>query len=281
MGVVNQRVPQERDEDREEDLSSSIGLLAKIGYTEFMNLDNLAKVIRQNILKASFETKACHIGSALSCVEILVALYFKILKKADIFLFSKASGASALYAILAEKGLIPRQKVVSYLKKYPLAGREVPGVIWSAGSLGHGLPVALGIALADKKRKVYCLVSDGELQEGTTWESALFASHHNLNNLTVIVDRNYFQACGKTEEILKLEPLAKKWETFGWQTKTIDGHSFQEIEKALKLKHTRPLVIIAKTIKGKGVSWMEKKFEWHYKNLDKQLYEKALLCLSE
>jgi len=244
-------------------------------------LKDLAKKIRQNILKASFEANACHIGSALSCVEILVSLYFKILKKDDVFLFSKASGACALYAILAEKGIINRKKVAYFLKKYPLVQKEVPGVIWSAGSLGHGLPVAVGVALADKKRRVYCLVSDGELQEGTTWESALFANHHNLNNLIVIVDRNHFQACGKTEEILKLEPLVAKWQSFGWQVKEIDGHNFSEIESALKARHKRPLVTIANTIKGKGVDFMEDDFEWHYKNLTAELYEKAFLQVSK
>lgn len=244
-------------------------------------LSVLAKKIRQNILKASFEANACHIGSALSCVEILVALYFRILKKGDVFLFSKASGASAFYAILAEKGIISRQKLAFYLKKYPLAGKEIPGVIWSAGSLGHGLPVAVGMALADRKRKVYCLVSDGELEEGTTWESALFVNHHQLDNLTVIVDRNYFQACGKTEEILKLEPLKDKWESFGWQAQEINGHSFSEIESALKVKHKRPLIIIAKTVKGKSVDFMENNFEWHYKNLTAELYEKAFLQVSK
>lgn len=244
-------------------------------------LVNLARTIRRQILKASFKVKACHIGSALSCVEILVALYFKILKKSDIFLFSKASGASALYAVLAEKGEISRQKVAFYLKKYPLAGREVPGVIWSAGSLGHGLPVALGLALAEKKRKVYCLVSDGELQEGTTWESALFANHHQLNNLTVIVDRNYFQACGQTEKILRLESLKNKWKTFGWQVKEINGHNFSEIISALKTKHKKPLIIIAETVKGKGVDFMENNFEWHYLNLTPELYEKAFLQISK
>jgi len=244
-------------------------------------LKNLAKRIRQNILKSSFKVGACHIGSALSCVEILISLYSKILKKGDIFLFSKASGVSALYAVLAEKGIINREKLAYYLKKYPLAGREVPGVIWSAGSLGHGLPVALGIALADKKRKVYCLISDGELEEGTTWESALFANHHQLDNLTVIIDRNYFQACGKTEEILRLESLQDKWQSFGWQVKEINGHSFSEILSALKVKHKKPLIIIAKTVKGKGVDFMENNFEWHYKNLTAELYEKAFLQISK
>jgi len=244
-------------------------------------MEDFVRKVRENILKASFKAGACHIGSALSCVEILSVLYSKILKKQDVFLFSKASGVCAYYAVLAEKGIVARQKVAYYLKKYPLAGREVPGVLWSAGSLGHGLPVAVGMALADKKRRVYCLVSDGELQEGTTWESALFANHHHLNNLVVIVDRNHFQACGATEEILKLEPLAPKWQAFGWQVREIDGHNLSVIENALKIKHQKPLIIIANTVKGKGVDFMECDFEWHYKNLTAELYEKALLCLSE
>jgi transketolase len=237
---------------------------------------DLAKKIRQNILKSSFEAGACHIGSALSCVEILEVLYFRILKKEDVFLFSKASGVCAFYCILAEKGFFGSNKIVDYLKEYPLASKEVPGVIWSAGSLGHGLPVAAGLASADRNRKVYCLVSDGELQEGTTWETALFANHHKLNNLTVIIDRNQFQACGKTEDILKLEPLAVKWQAFGWQTKEINGHDISEIEKALKIKHQKPLVVIAKTVKGKGVSFCENDYTWQYRNLNDELIKLAL-----
>ncbi|MDD5145571.1 MAG: transketolase [Candidatus Pacebacteria bacterium] len=245
------------------------------------SLEDLAKKIRQNILKASFEAVAGHIGSSLSCVEILVSLYFKILKRGDVFLFSKASGACALYAVLAEKGIINPKKVSNYLKRYPLASKEIPGVIWSGGSLGHGFPVAVGLAFADKKRKVFCLVSDGELDEGTTWESALFANHQNLNNLTVIIDRNMLQACGSTEKIVKLEPLKEKWEAFGWEAKEINGHSFSKLEQALNAKHKKPLVIIAKTIKGKGVSFMENNYEWHYKNLTPELYETAILQVSK
>jgi len=248
----------------------------RVSHNSKSALSILAKKIRQNILKASLEVNACHVGSALSCVEILIALYFRILKKRDIFLFSKASGVSTLYAVLAERGVISRQKVAYYLKKYPLAGKEVPGVIWSAGSLGHGLPVAVGMALADRKRKVYCLISDGELEEGTTWESALFTNHHQMGNLTVIVDRNYFQACGKTEKILKLEPLKDKWESFGWQVKKINGHSFSELESALKTKHKKPLIIIANTIKGKGVSFCENEYSWQYRNLNDELLKQAL-----
>lgn len=246
-------------------------------------LYEFARKVRQDILKASFEAHACHVGSALSCVEIITFLYCNILKKAlpsgkqeDIFLFSKASGVAALYAVLAQRGIISHEKIAQYLKEYPLPGKEVPGVIWSGGSLGHGLPVAVGLALADRKRKVYCLVSDGELQEGTTWESALFANHHKLANLTVIIDRNQFQACGATEDILKLEPLAKKFQAFGWDAKEVDGHNFLQLEKALKVKHQKPLVVIAKTVKGKGISFCEKDYTWHYRNLDEELLKQGL-----
>ena len=234
------------------------------------DLSDFSKEIRRNILKASFEAKACHIGSALSCVEILVTLYSKILKKGDVFIFSKASGASALYAVLAKVSVIPQSKISFYLKKYPLPSREVPGVVFSVGSLGHGFPIATGMALADRKRKVYCLISDGELDEGTTWETALFANHHNLKNLVVIIDRNHLQACGNTEKILKLEPLKEKWEAFGWEAKNVNGHNFSELKRALDSSNKKPLAVIADTVKGKGVDFMENDFKWHYCNLSPQ-----------
>ncbi len=246
------------------------------------NLEDLCKKIRRKILVASYHAGACHIGSALSCVEILVALYYKVLKKDDIFLFSKASGVATLYAILADKGFIPKNEVFKYLKKYPLSSKEVPGILWSGGSLGQGLSVATGLALADRSRKVYCLLSDGELQEGNTWEAILFAAHHKLDNLIVIIDRNELQACGKTENILKLEPLLNKWNTFNWAYNSVNGHNINWLIRSLKVKadtsrKDMPYVIIANTIKGKGVSFMENKYEWHYKNLDQQGFEEALL----
>ena len=246
------------------------------------NLKDICKKIRRKILVASFRTGACHIGSALSCVEILVALYYRVLKKDDIFIFSKASGAAALYAILADKGLIPKDGVADCLKKYPLPSKEVPGIVWSGGSLGQGLSVATGIALADRSRKVYCLLSDGELQEGQTWEAILFAAHQKLNNLTVIIDRNRLQACGGTEEILKLEPLATKLDSFGWWVKWSNGHNLYDlIDNLKKFKRIKePRILIAETIKGKGVDFMENKYEYHYKNLDQQGFEKALLQCS-
>jgi len=212
----------------------------------------LRRKLRRNILKASFESGACHIGSALSCVDILIDLYWNKLRQNDIFLFSKASGVCALYAVLAEKGYFPEKKIAYYLKKYPLPDKHVPGVIHSLGSLGHGLPVAVGLALGDRTRDVYVLMSDAEIQEGTTWESILFAAHHNLDNLKIIVDRNMYQACGATEEILA-------------------------IDIALDILQELFPIKVVETIKGKGVSFMENRVEWHYKNLTKELYEKAIL----
>lgn len=216
------------------------------------NSANICLRIRRQILKASYEAGACHIGSALSCVDILVELYYKTLKKDDIFLFSKASGVATLYAILADKGYFPKEKLSYYLKNYPLASKEVPGVIHSVGSLGHGLSVAVGLALGNRKRRVYTLLSDGECQEGSTYEASLFARQHKLNNLHVIVDDNGLQACGATKDILDLETA---YEFF---------------------RKTLPNFKRVRTIKGQGVSFMENDYCWHYRNLDKKLLNKAL-----
>lgn len=212
----------------------------------------ICRNVRRQILISSFKAKACHIGSALSCVEILVDIYYNRLKQNDVFLFSKASGASALYSVLAEKGIISKNKVVYYLKKYPLANKAVKGVIHSVGSVGMGLSVAVGFALVNRKRKVYCLISDGQLDEGITYEAALFSAHHKLDNLFVICDNNGIQAMGKTKDILDLETA------FDFYQKTFPH--FENI----------------KTIKGAGISFLENKIESHYLNLDKSKYEQAL-----
>ena len=219
------------------------------------NLEKICKEIRRDIINASYLANACHIGSALSCVEILVNLYWKTLKKNDVFIFSKASGASALYAVLAKKGYFKKEKLTHYLKNYPLASTEVPGVVHSVGSLGHGLPVAVGMALANRKRNVYVLLGDADVQEGTFYESLLFARKHLLKNLYILIDRNGLQACGHTEDILGIE-LA-----------------------LAQLKVIFPFAVLY-TVKGWGVDFMEHDYTWHYKNLDKETYEKALLQLS-
>ncbi len=206
------------------------------------------KQLRRDILQISYEAEACHIGSSLSCLEILVDLFYNKLQEDDIFIFSKASGVSALYVILADKGYFPKEKLVYYLKNYPLADKKVSGVVHSIGSLGHGLPVAVGLALADRKRKVYILIGDAELQCGTTWECLLFISQHKIKNLEILVDCNGLQACGKIKDILDLP----------WSF--LKKNNFQLI----------------KTIKGKGVSFCENQVGWHYFNLDKKLLKQAL-----
>lgn len=211
------------------------------------------KELRRRILQASFEAGACHISSALSCIDILVSI-FKKMRKHDVFIYGKVSGVCSFYVLLAEMGIIPENKVVYYLKKYPLPHKSIPGVLHGIGSLGHGLPFATGLALADRTRNVYLLMSDGEIQEGTTWESLLFARHHKLINLKVYVDRNFLQALGRTEEIVGI-------------TKALE-----------KLRELFPINIV-KTIKGQGVPWM-KDYSWHYRNLNETGLKKALLCLS-
>jgi len=244
-------------------------------------LEKLAKKIRRKIIELLYKHNACHLGSCLSCVEILVALYFKLMKSEDKFLLSKGWAAAALYSILAEKGIIEWNDLYENYyepgsKYWGLVHHTVPGVEHSFGSAGHGLPVAIGMALANKNRRVFCLVSDGEMDCGTTWESALFAAHHKLDNLVVLVDYNKFQAFGKTNEVLNLESLAEKWRNFNWVVYEIDGHNFGELLKTLKKIPSvkgKPHILICHTIKGKGISFYENKLESHYGNISDEQYK--------
>jgi len=249
-------------------------------------LQNEAKEIRSTVLSMIVSAHASHIAPSYSIVELLVYLYGKILtinpkkpleQNRDRFLLSKGWGISALYAVLARKGFFNEKK----LKEYCTDGSRLigiatfngtPGIEASTGSIGHGLPLGIGMALGMRlqniKRKVYVLMGDGELDEGTTWESALIASHHKLNNLVAIVDYNKWQSFGRTNEVLNLEPLAAKWKAFGWNVLEIDGHDFQEIAQAftsVSQEKNRPSMIIAHTIKGKGLSAIEDNNDYHYK----------------
>lgn len=208
------------------------------------------KELQKSILENSYKAGACHISSALSCVDILIELFYNILKPEDVFIFSKASGVATLYCILADKGYFPKEKIAYYLKNYPLPSVEVPGVIHSVGSLGHGLPVAVGMAYANRDKKVYVLMSDGEVDEGTTYESALFARHHKLDNLYVILDVNSYQACGETKDILDLTT------------------AFEFLKKTL------PNCDIRHTVKGGDISIFQG-VKGHYKNITKE----ELQCL--
>lgn len=256
-----------------------------------------ARDIRKMLLR--MHTRACtsHIGSSLSCVELLVSLYFDrlnidpknpVAQNRDRFILSKGHAVSCLYATLAEREFFPKELLENYccdgstLPGHATLG-SVPGIEVSTGSLGQGLPIGNGIALAGKcdghPYKVFVLMSDGECDEGSVWEAALFASHHELDNLVAIVDYNKIQALGYTKDVLKLDPFADKWKAFGWEIKEIDGHNFEEIETALKkipFVENKPSLIIAHTVKGKGVSFMEDKLLWHYRSPNNEECEKAM-----
>lgn len=240
-----------------------------------------ASEIRALVLKMAHAAQASHVGSALSTVDLLTVYYgdrSDVLKKnspvgEDILIFSKGHAAMAQYASLAYFGLIDASLLETYGKDDTLLSGHVSHSVsrhipLSTGSLGHGLPFAIGIAIAKLKLnhagRVYVLVSDGEMDEGTTWESALLANQLNLSNLTVIIDRNRIQSLSFTENVLVLEPLADKWKAFNWNVVSIDGHAHTEIKGALDL-NLGPTCVIAETIKGRGVSFMENTVLWHYR----------------
>lgn len=262
-------------------------------------MDNiqLSKKIRRQVLKMIFDSGASHVGSNYSIVDILIVLYYEILfidpnnplkEDRDRFILSKGHSIAALYAVLAEKGFFNKELLDTFYKDgSSLPGHStkgsVPGVEVSTGSLGHGLPIGAGMALAGKKDKrnyrVLVLMSDGECNEGSSWEAIMFASHHKLDNLTVIIDYNKFTSMGEINKIINIEPLAERWASFGWQVQEIDGHNFSEIKKSLEAaarKKGKPHVIIAHTVKGRGVSFMEKNILWHYRCPDKGEFDRAL-----
>lgn len=248
---------------------------------------------RKTVLRLIYQAQTSHIGSNFSCIDILTVLYNianvdKDLKEdRDRVVVSKGWVAASVYYFLAEKGIIPKEDLETFCRdgsKYVgLAEPNVRGIEAAGGSMGFGLPFGVGFALAKKikkeKGKVFVLVSDGEMQIGTTWESALIAAHRQLANLFVIVDANELQAMGRVQEILNIEPLKNKWQAFGWEVREIDGHNFEEIESTLiapALNKEKPVVIIAKTIKGKGVSFMEGNNLYHYKAPSDEEYQRAL-----
>ena len=241
--------------------------------------------IRKSILKIANSSQCSHIGSNLSIVDILTVLYLNFLKsKKNFFILSKGHACLALYCVLKEMKFITEKTLNTFGKNDSLlmshSSHKVPGIDLSTGSLGHGLPIATGAALADKinkiKKKTFVLLSDGELDEGSNWESLLFSSHHKLNNLVIIIDYNKLQSIDFVKNTLNLEPLKQKFQSFGCKVVSIDGHNFKQLEKALSSTSTKPLVIIANTIKGKGVSYMENSVLWHYKSLNSEDYQKAL-----
>ncbi len=252
-----------------------------------------ARRIRKHAVRMVYKAKASHIGSCLSMADVLAVLYAQVLNidpndpnkpDRDRFILSKGHATAIMYAALAERGFIPIEELEEYCTDMArLTGHishAVPGVEVSTGSLGHGLPIATGMALALKgTSRVFCLLSDGECDEGSNWEAILFAPHHKLENLTVIVDYNKIQSFGRVADVLNLEPFADKWRSFGWNVEDIDGHDIGAITAALQGAPAvagKPTVVLANTVKGKGVSFMEDKLEWHYKSPSPEQLEEAL-----
>lgn len=258
---------------------------------------NLANRVRQNALKMVHKAKASHIASALSIVDILAVLYGKVMhfdatnedcQLRDRFILSKGHACVAVYSTLAEVGIIPKSQLQTYGDDFSWLmnhiSHKVHGVEFSTGSLGHGLPFGTGKALAAKSRhenwRTFVLLSDGEMDEGANWEAMMFAAHHKLSNLTAIIDYNKLQSLDTVANTLGLEPLAEKIAAFGCAVQEIDGHDHQQIAQALsRIDEFRPSVIIAHTTKGKGVSFMENRVEWHYKNPNDEQLAMALVEL--
>ena len=248
-------------------------------------LQKKARSLRKTILNMCIKAGTGHVTSSFSCTELLVALYYGGILRydnsnpqwqgRDRFILSKGQASPLIYAILADLAFFPSSKLDTFCQKNGMFGvhlqNDVPGVEITAGSLGHGLGIGAGMALAakmdGKKYRTFVLLGDGECHEGSVWEAALFAGHHELDNLIAIVDRNYFCATGQTEDIVCLNPFDKKWASCGWDVVMINGHSFKEIFssfKHIRSRHTKkPYIIIANTVKGKGVSFMENKVLWH------------------
>jgi transketolase len=259
----------------------------------------LANQIRACCLQMTHDGASGHVGSMLSMAELVAVLYESVLRvdpknprwpQRDRFVLSKGHAGGAVYAALAEKGFFPKEWLKTYYqddgKLMGHISHYVPGVEFSTGSLGHGLPVAVGMALAARhaqaSHRVFCLMSDGDCDEGSTWEAIMFAAQHKLDRLTAIVDYNRVQALGHMEDIIELEPFAQKLEAFGWAVREIDGHDCRQIEAALSdlpIESEKPSFIIARTTKGKGVDWMEDTVSCHYRYASEEQIAAALAKL--
>ena len=255
------------------------------------DIKKISTGIRKTIIHMAHKSKSPHVGSSLSCVDILTVLYFDVLRlepweRRDIFILSKGHAAMALYSTLAVKGILDKNLLDGYclnngtlpahLDRFSIKGVEV-----SAGSLGHGFNIGLGMAYGFRKkgsgRKVYTIIGDGESQEGSIWEGALFASKLGLDNFTAVMDYNNLQGYGRARELCSFEPVSLKWEAFGWHVTEVDGHDPEDIRNAFDADSCgRPRMIIARTTKGKGVSFMEDRLRWHYFTVTDERKERAL-----
>ncbi len=255
-------------------------------HPEVAQLEAISRHLRGKIIEISHLRGISHLGSSLSCIDILVTLYWRVMdidpgapkaSNRDRFILSKGHAATALFAALARRGFFGEDLLLSIgrsgspLEEHP-GPNCAPGVEAATGSLGHGLSIALGMALAGRIQgisyRTYTLLSDGELNEGSVWEAAMFAASQRLERVTAIVDFNKWQATARSCDVMALEPLSEKWRSFGWRVREIDGHSMPELLEALSPvpdESGRPVMVIAHTVKGKGVSFMENDNNWHYR----------------
>ena len=263
-------------------------------------IQNTANKMRLDVIEMTTAAGSGHPGGSLSAAEVMAALYFDVMnvdpadpwnEDRDRFVLSKGHAAPILYAALAERGFFPKEELVtlrklgSNLQGHP-AYRDLPGIEASTGSLGQGLSVACGMALAARLNKktynVYCLLGDGELQEGQNWEAAMLAHQYGLSNLIAIVDQNKLQICGRTDDVMCIEPLPEKWKSFGWNVKIVDGHNVRQIIDALTTPSKKsPTVVILKTHKGQGVSFMTDNPGFHGRACKPEEYEQAVKELKE
>jgi transketolase len=240
--------------------------------------------VKLRLLQMHYESGVGHIGGNLSCIDVLMSLYHNVLGPRDQFVLSKGHSAGSLYVTLWSLGLLTEEDLKTFHKDGTrLSGHPpvhgISEIAFATGSLGHGLGLSAGLALAKKlkgeKGRVFCLTSDGEWNEGSNWESLIFSRHHQLD-LTLIVDLNGLQGFGRTCDIADLEPLADKFREFRLPTVEVDGHDVEAVTQALRLRGDGPIVVVAKTTKGQGVSFMEGMFEWHYLPLSQESYRQAI-----
>jgi transketolase len=258
-----------------------------------VNAVRVADRVREHIVGMCAGPEGGHLGGSLSLVEILTTLYFGVLRVdprrpddpgRDILILSKGHGALALYAVLAERGFLPVGELATFgqpgsrLMGHPV--RAVPGVEMPTGALGHGLALGNGFALASRGRRCFVIMGDGELQEGSVWEAAMASSELGLDNLMAVVDRNGLQLAGQTEATVALEPLADRWRSFGWAVREVDGHEPAELAAAFATTEPgRPVVVLARTVKGKGLPYLQGRTESHFARLSERQHAKALAVL--
>ena len=263
---------------------------------EYKKLLETARTIRHSIIDTTMKAGGAHVGGGMSALDMMVMLYFKYMKidtanpddpDRDRFILSKGHSAIGYVPVLAERGYFKKELLDDFNKfKSPFGmhpdGNKIAGCDASTGSLGHGLPMAVGMAMGAKIQKkdfyTYCIVGDGELNEGSNWEAAMTAAHHKVDNLLVFFGRNMHMIDGPVEDVMGIEPLPDKWKAFGWEVLEIDGHNLNEIAEAIETAQKtegKPVVVIAKTVKGKGVDFMEDQTKWHYGAIDSAMGEQA------